>query len=65
MNSVSDAVFSARISQRLAANSRPTALILTQARQLDARADIELQFGRHVVAERLAHQAAELREVAQ
>jgi hypothetical protein len=33
------------------------------ARALDSRADFELQFGRHVVAEKLANMAAELRQV--
>ena len=35
----------------------------TQAAILDRRADAELAFGRHSEAERLAHQAHELREV--
>jgi hypothetical protein len=41
----------------LGAADDPSAL----ARRLDRLADIELQFGHHVAAERLAHRAVELR----
>jgi hypothetical protein len=43
--------------------SEPTRHAEMLAAQLDREADFELQQGRHAEAERLAHRAAELRDI--
>ena len=42
----------------------PAVAALALAHRLDRLADFELQNGHHALAEHLAHQAAEMREVA-
>jgi len=44
--------------------STPTRAGMQAARRLDRQADLLLSLGRHRAAERLAHQAAAMREVA-